>query len=272
MLVGPEFDFIDPGMSTNATTRGALTAVHRTLYHFAPETKLTPRPDLATGPPQISDAGRRVTVRLRPTPVRTAPQPPDRRRRHQVRDRATLHSRRSDSPSLGRAYGDLAGVDDFVAGRAAQIAGIETPDDATIVFRLERPTAGSLIAAPRRPRVGSRAARVRASLRPRPAVDLRRPSGPLGPVHVRRRARRDRHETTAMTPAAVPRLVRNPAWDGLVPTSGRRISDAIEFRFGNDDAGIAMRQIIRGLTRWPRPACRCHPTSHARSPRRSAST
>ena len=37
VLVGGEFDFIDPGIGVNATTRNALTAVHRTLYHLAPK-------------------------------------------------------------------------------------------------------------------------------------------------------------------------------------------------------------------------------------------
>jgi peptide/nickel transport system substrate-binding protein len=234
-------------MSTNATTRNALAAVHRTLYNRAPETKLEPRPDLATGPPQVSDGGRRVIVRIR---TDAGFGPPLNRRivaddfKYAIE---RLFSKPVAYPFAGAIYGDLVGVEDFVAGEAAGIAGIETPDDATIVFRLARPTAGSLIVglvAPESAPVPREYAR-RFDRGDRSTYGAHQvPSGPY-----MFEARSDGEVTEAgYEPGVGARLVRNPGWDAATDERPAHL-DAIAFRFGNDDAAIAVRRIVRGSHR-----------------------
>jgi peptide/nickel transport system substrate-binding protein len=147
-------------------------------------------------------------------------------------------------PFARAAYGDLIGVDEFVAGRAQGIAGIETPDVRTIVFRLRRPTAGSLIAR----LVYPDSAPVPRDYARRFDRGVRSTYGahqvPSGPYMFE--AERDGTVTRrGYDPGGGARLVRNPAWDRRTDERPAHL-DAIAFRFGHDDPAIAVRQILHG--------------------------
>lgn len=119
-----------------------LAATVRPLYRYAPGDPTTAVPDLASGAPDIAADGRTVTIRIR-SGVRYSP-PVD---RAVVAADVKYAIERGFNPSVGSGYagvyyGDVVGADRADGG---PIAGITTPDDHTIVFRLTRST-GSMLA------------------------------------------------------------------------------------------------------------------------------
>jgi len=96
-------------------------------------------PDLATEVPQPTDGGKTYTFKLRQG-VKFGP-PVSR----EVTSKDLLYAfERLAKPSNGGQYAFyysvIRGFDDYGAGKAQTIAGIETPDDRTIVFHLTKPT------------------------------------------------------------------------------------------------------------------------------------
>ena len=100
------------------------------------------------------------------------------------------------NPDLGGAgypnyYTEIVGFEEFGAGEADTITGIETPDDKTIVFTLEKPVGDFLyrLAMPaRRPDPGRGREVLHGGRRLRPLRDL------VGPVHDRGLRRARHHE------------------------------------------------------------------------------
>ncbi|HEU4701037.1 MAG TPA: ABC transporter substrate-binding protein, partial [Conexibacter sp.] len=141
VLTSQDITSLDPGITYQSLDLNLLASVVRTLYAYAPHDPSTLVPDLAAGPPQVSDDGKTLTVRLR-RGVRFAP-PVNR----EVTARDVKYGiERGFNPNVANAYastyyGDVVGADRATGG---PIAGIETPDDFTLVFRLTRPTASLL--------------------------------------------------------------------------------------------------------------------------------
>ncbi len=111
-----QFDFIIDG------------AVHRTLYSYKPTDTTAPSPDLATGPAQISDGGKTVTVHIK-TGVKFSP-PVNR----DVTSADIKYAMERDFlPQVANGYatadwGDIIGSKEYAAGKAKEITGIQTPD------------------------------------------------------------------------------------------------------------------------------------------------
>ena len=134
--IGPVGD-LDPARVRTAFDISLLRGVVRTPYAYKPGQGLVS--DLALGPPEISDDSRRVELTLREG-VRFAP-PVD---REVVADDIVYAIERGFTPAVdsnaARLYfEDIEGVDEFAAGEADSISGIETPDDHTVVFTLDVP-------------------------------------------------------------------------------------------------------------------------------------
>jgi peptide/nickel transport system substrate-binding protein len=96
-------------------------------------------PDLATALPEPTDGGKTYTFKLR-SGVEFGP-PVNR----EVTSKDVLYAlERVAKPKNGAQYGFyysvIRGFDDYGAGKSPTIAGIETPDDRTIVFHLTKPT------------------------------------------------------------------------------------------------------------------------------------
>jgi peptide/nickel transport system substrate-binding protein len=142
LLTSQDISNLDPGVTYASLDLNLLASTVRTLYSYAPTAPSELVPDLAAGPPQVSSDGKTLTVRIR-SGVRFAP-PVNR----EVTARDVKYAiERGFNPNVANPYastyyGDLVG-----AGRASggPIAGLETPDDHTLVFKLTRPTA-SLVA------------------------------------------------------------------------------------------------------------------------------
>ncbi|MGN6188803.1 MAG: ABC transporter substrate-binding protein [Conexibacter sp.] len=142
VLTSQDITSLDPGITYQSLDLNLLASTVRTLYTYAPTDAATLVPDLAAAAPQISDGGKTLTVRIR-RGVRFGP-PVNR----EVTSRDVKYAiERGFNPHVANAYastyyGDVVGADRASGG---PIAGIETPDAYTLVFRLTRPTA-SLVA------------------------------------------------------------------------------------------------------------------------------
>jgi peptide/nickel transport system substrate-binding protein len=117
----------------------------RTLYSYNGKSTeqggAEPRPDLAVGPPEVSADGLTWTFTLRDR-LRYAP--PFEQVPITALDvvRALERSARLTPPdqSYGSYYYGIRGFEDYEGGTADSIVGLETPDDRTLVVRLEEAT------------------------------------------------------------------------------------------------------------------------------------
>ena len=145
MLYAADVDFIDPGLTYYQYGLNIAYATQRPLYSYKPDDATTPVPDLAEGDPQISGDGKTVTVRIRKG-VKFAP-PVDREVTSDDVKYALERGFTKNVPNgyVGAYMGDVTGLQAFKDGEAERISGIETPDDSTIVIKLDRPR-GAIVA------------------------------------------------------------------------------------------------------------------------------
>jgi peptide/nickel transport system substrate-binding protein len=119
---------------------GAMTRTLMGVKHVAgpPGNELVP--DLADGEPQISDDGLTYTFKLK-TGVKWAP---PLNRDVTSKDVAYAFQRINTAPLVAQYAGYYSGVIKGLDGKAKSaettISGIQTPDDQTIIFNLEKPT------------------------------------------------------------------------------------------------------------------------------------
>jgi peptide/nickel transport system substrate-binding protein len=240
-LAANDIDTADPGQTYYAFGYMVHYAVNRTLYSYAPGDSGKPRPDIAQGDPRISADGRTITVRLK-TGIRFAP-PVNR----EVTSRDVKHgferafSSHVPSPYASVYFGDIVGAPSK-PGPIADIPGIKTPDDHTIVFTLRKPSAtfvAQALAMPISTPVPEEYAR---------PYDAKSPStyaqyvAFTGPYLIRNDAK---GKLVGHTPDKVIELVRNPNWD---PKTDYRPAylDSITIQEGNQDATSAARRVLRG--------------------------
>ena len=85
-LAAGDTDYLDPGQTYYTFGYMILYSTNRTLYSFKPDNSVTPVPDLAEGPPEISaDNKTHHGQDQEGRQVRAAGQPRDKGGRHQVR-------------------------------------------------------------------------------------------------------------------------------------------------------------------------------------------
>src|SRR3954462_5075808 len=145
VLYAADVDFMDPRATYYQYGFLVAYATQRPLYSYKPDDAKTPQPDLAEGPPDISSDGKTVTVKIR-SGVKFSP--PVNREVTSADVKYALESgflKTVNGPYLGAYMGDLHGLQAFKDGKADEISGIETPDDQTIVFKLDRPR-GAIVA------------------------------------------------------------------------------------------------------------------------------
>jgi peptide/nickel transport system substrate-binding protein len=240
LLTSQDVQSLDPGITYSSLDFNLLSATQRTLYSYAPDDPTNIVPDLADGPPQVSDDGKTLTVRIR-SGVKFGP-PVDR----EVTSRDVKYAiERGFNPHVANPYassyyGDLVGADRADGG---PIAGLQTPDDRTLVFKLTRPTA-SLVAQ----------ATVLPLSAPVPEeyakpFDARAPSDygnhvvSTGPYMLT--ADGDgRVLGDGYVPGRSIRLVRNPQWSAATDDRPAYL-DAIDFRIGGSPT-VSGRQVLAG--------------------------
>src|SRR3954471_12080031 len=72
VLYAADVDNIDPGITYYQYGFLVAYATQRPLYSFKPDDATTPEPDLADGPPQITNGGKTLTIKIR-TGVKFSP-------------------------------------------------------------------------------------------------------------------------------------------------------------------------------------------------------
>ncbi|MDO8211520.1 ABC transporter substrate-binding protein [Conexibacter sp. CPCC 206217] len=241
-----EEDVQQPLESGAAYSSGALNVLAgtvRPLYRYDPDDPTDAVPDLAAGPPQISPDGRTLTVRIR-SGVRYSP-PVNR----EVTSRDVKYAvERGFNPAVGNGYagtwyGAVVGADRASGG---PLAGITTPDDQTIVFRLTRPTAGLLAQAmilPLSAPVPPEYARRYDDKREGQVSNYAAHQVATGPYMFDADAD-GRVQGVGIVPGRRLVLKRNPNWD---PATDDRPAylDGIEWSIGNDP-NVAGRQVLEG--------------------------
>jgi peptide/nickel transport system substrate-binding protein len=133
----------DPTGEYVAVAIGLYGAMTRTLMgtkHIADAPGNELFPDLAAAEPEISSDGLKYTFKLKPG-VKWAP-PLD--RDVTSADVAYAFQRMNAAPLVAQYgfyyYGTIKGMDGKAKSAETKISGIETPDDQTIIFNLEKPT------------------------------------------------------------------------------------------------------------------------------------
>jgi peptide/nickel transport system substrate-binding protein len=241
VLYNGDVDFLDPGMTYYQYGFLVAYAIHRPLYSFKPDDAKTPVPDLAESEPEISEDGRTVTVKIR-RGVKFSPPV----NREVVSDDVKYAIERGftenvPGPYVGAYMGDLAGLKAFQDGKADGISGIETPDDQTIVFTLDRPR-GAIMAGALALPASSPVPRDYAK-----EWDAKSPSQyqqhmvTTGPYMVEND---ESGKLTGYTPAQEIRLVRNPNWEASTDYKPAYL-DSITIKEGVEPE-VGSQQILSG--------------------------
>ena len=138
VLASGDVDYVDPGQDYYTFGYMVQYAVNRTLYSFKPDNSEKPVPDLATGPPQISDDNKTITVQIKPG-IKYAP-PVNREVTSKDIKYAFERAFSKEVPNgyAGTYFSSIAGTPAKPnTGDPLDISGIQTPDDHTIVFKLK---------------------------------------------------------------------------------------------------------------------------------------
>jgi peptide/nickel transport system substrate-binding protein len=241
VLAAGDVDSIDPGLVYYTFGNMVANATQRALLGSPPTAGSGIVPDLASEPPQVSPDGLNVTVHIR-RGVRFSP-PVNR----EVTSGDVKYAiergffRTVPNPYAAAYFGDLAGARSG-APPGSTIAGLETPDDQTLVLRLVKPRAGFVATA--------LVMSLTAPVPPEYAgpFDRNDPSTywshevATGPYMVENDAQGN---TVGYVPGKSIHLVRNPNWDSATDYRPARLDD-ITIREGNTNTTRASREILSG--------------------------
>lgn len=240
LLTSQDVQSLDPGITYSSLDLNLLGATQRMLYAYAPNDPTNIVPDLAAGPPQVASDGKTLTVRIR----RGVHFSPPVNREVTSRDVKYAIERGFNphvaNPYASTYYGDLVG-----AARASggPIAGLQTPDEQTLVFKLTRPTASLVAQAmvlPLSAPVPEEYAR---------PLDARSPSEygnhvvATGPYMLTADSS-GKVLGTGYVPGRSIRLVRNPNWRAATDDRPAYL-DAVAWRIGGTPT-VSGRQVLAG--------------------------
>ena len=240
VLQSSDVDYLDPGHTYYTLGYAVLYPTQRPLYSFKPGQN-DPVPDLAEGPPQISDDAKTVTVKLR-SGVKFSP-PVNR----EVTSKDVKYAfERFFSENVGGQYGtyftDIEGAPAKPTKGVKPISGIETPDNQTIIFKLKKASG-----------VGVAAALVMPITVPVPKeyaskYDAKNPSTynthvvATGPYMVKNDSS---GKLTGYKPGTSIQLVRNPNWDRKTDYKPAYLDSAL-IRTNASDAEVSAKQTLNG--------------------------
>lgn len=236
-----DVDFIDPGQTYYQMGFQIAGAVGSPLYWYKPDDSVNAEPLLAEGDPQISEDGKTVTVKIK-SGVRFAP-PVDREiTANDVKyaiERGFFNT--VNNGYAGAYFGDIEGAETGV-DPGTKISGIEVPDDQTIVFKLTKPTAGTLagaLAMPLTVPVPEEWAEKFDKKNPSTYGDNQIASGPY---MIENNAE---GKAVGYEPGRRIHLVRNPNWDKSKDFRPA-YADEWDMPQGNNDTTVASRQVLTG--------------------------
>src|SRR5256714_8428274 len=134
-------DKLDPGYSYYQLDFIYTGATQRAVLGNKPDDTLKASPDFAASYPTASKDGKTITVKLKKG-VKFSP--PVNREATSADVKYAME--RDFLPQVGNGYAnsywaDIQGVKAYMAGKAKEISGIQTPDKYTLVLKLDPPTA-----------------------------------------------------------------------------------------------------------------------------------
>jgi peptide/nickel transport system substrate-binding protein len=241
-LAASDVDYIDPGQTYYSFGYQVLYSTNRTLYGFTPEDPENEVPDLAEGDPQLSEDNKTITVKIKQG-VKYAP-PVDREVKSADIKYAFERAFSANVPS-GYAtsfFSDIIGAPDEPTEGVKEIEGIETPDDQTIVFKLDRPTAVTVAAALVMPITVPVPKEYAAKFDKKNPTDYDQYATFVGPYMVRNDAE---GKLVGRDPGKTIEIVRNPNWDKATDYRPAYL-DEITYELGNEDLTVAARRTLSG--------------------------
>ncbi len=244
-LSAGDVDFLDPGQTYYTFGYMVAYATNRPLYSFRPDNQTKAVPDLAEGDPVIASDNKTITVKIRKG-VKYAP-PVNREVKAQDVKYAIERAFTSNVPS-GYATSYFAEIEGAPASpipisKLKPFAGLQTPDDHTLIIKLTKPVA-----------VRVAAALVMTITVPVPEeyaakFDKASPTNYdqyvafTGPYMVKNDPKTGK--TIGRDPGKKIELVRNPNWDKSTDYRPAFL-DSINIEEGNDDLTVASRRTISG--------------------------
>ncbi len=245
LLWGSDVDHLDPGQTFGQSGYTVLYATNRPLYSFAPDDGPTPTPDVADGPPEISQDAKTITVHLR-TGIRYAP-PVDREVKAQDVKYAIERSFTTsvEGPYAGSYFAEIEGAPAKPVRISAlkPFPGLQTPDAHTLVIRLTKPVAQRVAAALVMPITVPVPQEYAKRFDAQTPTEYDRYAAFTGPYMVRNDPRTG--EAVGHRPGERIQLVRNPNWKR--DTDYRpAFLDSIDIEEGNAGPVVAAKRTLGG--------------------------
>jgi peptide/nickel transport system substrate-binding protein len=240
-LAAADVDYLDPGQSYYTFGYAVLYATQRPLYSFEPDNPDDPVPDLAESDPEISKDNKTITVKLR-AGVKFSP--PVNREVTSKDVKYAFERAFSENVPSGYAtsyFADIKGSPDS-PGKIKDIPGIKTPDDRTIVFELDKPTAVTVASALVMPISVPVPEEYAAKFDKKNPSTYDQYTAFTGPYMVRND---EQGKTVGRDPGKSIEIVRNPSWDRSTDFRPAYL-DEIRIEEGNDDLTIASRRTLQG--------------------------
>lgn len=240
-LAASDVDKLDPGYAYYQFGFQVIYAMHRTLYGYSPDDPLKAKPDLADGEPVISPDGLTVTVKMKKG-VKFSP-PVNR----EITSKDVKYAiERFFSVNVGGGYTayfkDITGAPDANVKGIPDIEGIETPDDQTLVFKLDKKVAPQLVGALVMPITAPVPEEFAAEFDAKSPSTYDKNIVASGPYMIPNDAK---GKLTGYQPSRKITLVRNPNWDAKTDFKPAYL-DEIEIRTNVSDANVAARQVLNG--------------------------
>jgi peptide/nickel transport system substrate-binding protein len=240
VLSNSDFDYIDPGQAYYQLSYEFLSNTQRTLYQYKPDDPNNPVPDLADGPAKVSKDNKTITIKIKKG-VKFSP--PVNREVTSADVKYAFERGFSKEVANGYAgayFGSLQGAPD--GSKSWQpIPGLQTPDKHTLVMKLTKPLAGTVVGAlvmPLTAPVPKEYARKYDQMNPTQYGNHQVETGPYMIANDKS------GKVTGYTAGKRLELVRNPNWD---PKTDYRPAyvDKVDWSIGNDPTVLG-RQVLTG--------------------------
>ena len=133
-----DYEHLDAGISYLTLDYTVVFATQRPLYSFKPNTATEPSPDMASGPPEVSNGNKTVTVHLTEGIHFSPPV-----NREVTSEDVAYALERGANPNVANPYFEsyFASIEGAPTANGGPIKGIETPTKHEIVFHLSEPKA-----------------------------------------------------------------------------------------------------------------------------------